>query len=80
LEEIGRVIARRPISNEENLRICERLAVEDHACDIIVELCNIPDAREEFKLGSGVLFANHPNALDENDEIDASQSSSSRRF
>ncbi|KAL4763679.1 uncharacterized protein BDW70DRAFT_165750 [Aspergillus foveolatus] len=80
LEEIGRVIASQPISNERNLGLCERLAVEGHVRVIIAELCKIPDAREELQLGSGVWFANHPNALDENDEIDASEASSTRRL
>jgi hypothetical protein len=35
--------------------------------DIVAELCKIPDAREEFRLSSGVWFDNHANALDEDD-------------
>jgi hypothetical protein len=33
--------------------------------DIISELCKIPAAREEFRLGDGVWFDSHANALDE---------------
>jgi hypothetical protein len=40
--------------------------------NIVAELCKIPEAWEEFQLGSGVWFNNHINALDEDDEIDAS--------
>jgi hypothetical protein len=73
LEDHGRRFARRPISSEQDLETYERVAVEDHVHDIVAELCKIPDAREEFRLSSGVWFDNHANALDEDDEIDASQ-------
>ncbi|KAL4925722.1 uncharacterized protein BDV17DRAFT_271186 [Aspergillus undulatus] len=78
LEDHGRRIARRPISSEQDLESYERIAVEDHVHDIVAELCKIPNAREEFQLGSGVWFDNHANALDEDDEIDASRSSTTR--
>lgn len=76
LEDHGRRFARRPISSEQDLETYERLAVEDHVHDIVAELCKIPDAREEFRLGSGVWFDNHANALDEDDETEARQTSS----
>jgi hypothetical protein len=78
LEDHGRRLARRPISSEKDLETCERLAVEDHVHDIITELCKIPNAREEFRLGNGVWFDNHANALDEDDIIDASRPSTAR--
>ncbi|KAH1548459.1 hypothetical protein KXX57_001745, partial [Aspergillus fumigatus] len=78
LEDHGRRFARRPISSEQDLETYERLAVEDHVHDIVTELCKIPDAREEFRLGSGVWFDNHANALDEDDETDASQPSTTK--
>ncbi|KAK2805838.1 hypothetical protein FQN51_008612 [Onygenales sp. PD_10] len=53
---------------EQGLKIYEQFAVEDHVHDIVAELCKIPDAREEFRLGSGVWFDNHADALDEDDE------------
>ncbi|RDH26329.1 hypothetical protein BDQ94DRAFT_178272 [Aspergillus welwitschiae] len=65
LEDHGRRFARRPISSEQDLETYERLAVEDHA-------------REEFWLGNGLWFDNHPNALDEDEEVDASQPSTTR--
>ena len=37
-----------PISSEQDLETYERLAVEDHVHDIILELCKIPSARDEF--------------------------------
>ena len=65
LEDHGRRFMRRPISSEQDLETYERLAVEDHVHDIISELCKIPSARDEFRLGDGVRFDNHANALDE---------------
>ncbi|KAL4759745.1 uncharacterized protein BDW70DRAFT_151458 [Aspergillus foveolatus] len=78
LEDHGRRFARRPISSEQDLETYERLAVEDHVHDIVAELCKVPNAREEFQLGSGVWFDNHANALDGDDGIDASRSSTAR--
>jgi hypothetical protein len=75
LEDHGRRFARRPISSEQDLETYERLTVEDHVHDIVAELCKIPEAREEFRLGNGVWFDNHANALDEDDEVDATQPS-----
>jgi hypothetical protein len=78
LEDHGRRFARRPISSEQDLETYERLAVEDHVHDIVAELCKIPEAREEFRLGNGVWFDNHANALDEDDEADASLPSTTK--
>ncbi|BDD57465.1 hypothetical protein MPDQ_005575 [Monascus purpureus] len=72
LEDHGRRFARRPISSEQDLETYERLAVEDHVHDIVAELCKIPEAREEFRLGNGVWFDNHANALEEDDEVEPS--------
>ena len=69
----------RPISSEQDLETYERLAVEDHVHDIILELCKIPSARDEFQLGDGVRFDNHANALDEIEvESEANLPSNSR--
>lgn len=78
LEDHGRRFARRPISSEQDLETYERLAVEDHVHDIVAELCQIPEAREEFQLGNRVWFANHANALDEDDEAGASLPSTTK--
>ncbi|KAL2840037.1 hypothetical protein BJX68DRAFT_190932 [Aspergillus pseudodeflectus] len=67
LEDIGRRFGRRPLSSEQDLESYERFAVEDHVHDVITELCRIPEARQEFRLGNGVRFDNHANALDEVD-------------
>ncbi|KAJ5579932.1 uncharacterized protein N7459_005917 [Penicillium hispanicum] len=56
----------RPINSEYDLQTYERLAVEDHTTNIISELCKIPAAREEFRLGDGVLFDSHANVLNGN--------------
>ncbi|KAK9235879.1 hypothetical protein V1525DRAFT_434304 [Lipomyces kononenkoae] len=80
LEGIGRRFNRRPLSSEKDLESYERFAVEDHVHDIITELCKIPDARDEFRLGDGIRFDNHANALGENQVgAEANQPSSSRR-
>ncbi|KAI2863713.1 hypothetical protein CBS76997_10874 [Aspergillus niger] len=78
LEGLGRRFARRPISSEQDLETYERLTVEDHVHEIVAELCKIPEAREEFRLGNGIWFDNHPNALDDDDVVDASQPSTTK--
>ncbi|CAG7922066.1 unnamed protein product [Penicillium olsonii] len=72
LKEYGRRVALRPISSELDLQKYERFAVEDYVHYIVAELCKVPEAREEFRLGNGVWFDNHTNALDQDDEADAS--------
>lgn len=68
----------RPISSEHDLQTYERLAVEDHAHDVISELCKFPAAREEFGLRDGVLFDSHANVLDENELVEADINNPSR--
>lgn len=65
LEGLARRFDRRPLSSEQDLESYERFAVEDHVYDVIAELCKIPEARQRFRLGNGVRFDNHANALDE---------------
>ncbi|EQL29892.1 hypothetical protein BDFG_07578 [Blastomyces dermatitidis ATCC 26199] len=50
-------------TSEKDLKAYERGAVEDHVHDIIAELCKIPNARERFRLGDGIMFENHGNLL-----------------
>ena len=50
---------------EYDLQTYERMAVEDYTRYIFSQLCKIPAAREEFKLGDGVLFDSHTNVFDE---------------
>lgn len=71
-------LGRRPLSSEQDLEIYERFAVEDHVHDVIEKLCEIPDARREFQLGSGIQFDNHTNVLDE-DEDGQSEASNPQR-
>ncbi|EYE98977.1 uncharacterized protein EURHEDRAFT_383166 [Aspergillus ruber CBS 135680] len=54
----------RPISSERDLEGYERSAVENHMRNIIAELCKIPTARDEFRLGDGVQFDSHANGID----------------
>ena len=80
LQGLGRRFARRPISSEKDLESYERFAVEDHVHDVITELCEIPNARHEFQLGSGIRFDNHGNSLDEvqDDQLEESNPQHSR--
>lgn len=71
-------LGRRPLSSEQDLKSYERFAVEDHVHDVIEKLCEIPDARREFQLGSGIQFDNHTNVLDE-DEDGQSEASNPQR-
>ncbi|KAM5478135.1 hypothetical protein McanCB56680_006659 [Microsporum canis] len=64
LEELGQVFGRRALSSEKDLEGYERYGVENHVQIIISELCKIPAARQQFGLGDGVWFDNHPNDLD----------------
>ena len=55
----------RPLSSERDLETYERLAVENHVRDIISELCKIPEARRQFRLGDGIWFESHTNSLED---------------
>ncbi|KAL2367004.1 hypothetical protein RJZ56_000091 [Blastomyces dermatitidis] len=68
LNELGRRYSSRKLRSEKDLEHYERTAVEDHVHDIIAELCKIPDARERFRLGDGILFENHENILQKSEE------------
>ncbi|EDN06589.1 predicted protein, partial [Histoplasma mississippiense (nom. inval.)] len=70
LNELGRRYSSRKLRSEKDLEHYERTAVEDHVHDIIAELCKIPDARERFRLGDGILFENHGNILQTSEESD----------
>ncbi|CAG8883863.1 unnamed protein product [Penicillium salamii] len=78
LEGLGQRFCDKPISCEQELEAYERVAVEAHVHDIVTELCKLPAARDELRLGDGIQFSNHTNSLNENDttEANASQPSS----
>ncbi|KAJ5569585.1 uncharacterized protein N7459_009015 [Penicillium hispanicum] len=61
------------MGSEYDLQTYERLAVEDHTRQILLELCKIPAAQKEFGLGDGVLLDSHPNILNEteNESVEA---------
>ncbi|RAQ79515.1 hypothetical protein COH21_012816 [Aspergillus flavus] len=81
LEDLGKRFDERPISSEQDLQSYERFGVENYVRDIIVALCKIPAARDEFGLGDGVMFENHANTLDpvEASHLQRNESSSSWR-
>ncbi|EDN11139.1 conserved hypothetical protein [Histoplasma mississippiense (nom. inval.)] len=60
----------RKLQSEKDLEHYKRTTVKDHVHDIIAELCKIPDARERFRLGDGILFENHENLLQTSEESD----------
>ncbi|KAB8255196.1 hypothetical protein BDV32DRAFT_154484 [Aspergillus pseudonomiae] len=64
-----------PICSEKGLEIYEKVAVEDYVRYIIVELCKIDGARDEFGLGDGIWFESHTNSLspDERDDENAAE-------
>ncbi|GLA01927.1 hypothetical protein AnigIFM60653_001218 [Aspergillus niger] len=64
LESMGEYFGR-PISSERDVEALERFTVESPVHKIITELCNIPAARDEFNLGTGVRFDSHANCLDD---------------
>ncbi|GJP92640.1 lipopolysaccharide kinase [Aspergillus niger] len=64
LESMGEYFGR-PISSERDVEALERFTVESQVHKIITELCNIPAARDEFHLGTGVRFDSHANCLDD---------------
>ncbi|OJD23050.1 hypothetical protein ACJ73_05597 [Blastomyces percursus] len=70
LDDLGRRYSSRKLRSERDLENYERTAVEDYVRDIIDKLCEIPDARERFRLGGGILFENHENVLQTLEESD----------
>ncbi|GKZ38194.1 hypothetical protein AbraIFM66950_010191 [Aspergillus brasiliensis] len=63
-----------PISSERDVEAHERFTVENQVHKIIAELCKIPAAKKEFRLGTGVRFDSHANCL-EDVEVDEEQDS-----
>ncbi|GLA11620.1 hypothetical protein AnigIFM62618_005589 [Aspergillus niger] len=64
LESMGEYFGR-PISSERDVESLERFTVESQVHKIITKLRNIPAARDEFHLGTGVRFDSHANCLDD---------------
>ncbi|KAE8353204.1 hypothetical protein BDV28DRAFT_133535 [Aspergillus coremiiformis] len=73
LEEYARKLNSQPFSCEENVKLYERITVEDHVADIIAELCKIDAARDEFGLGDRIWFESHKNFLDSTDDCKANE-------
>ncbi|KAL5313252.1 hypothetical protein ACEPPN_018985 [Leptodophora sp. 'Broadleaf-Isolate-01'] len=73
LTELGQDICDRPLASEKDLEAYQRLAVERPTTHIISRLQQIEKARQEFNLGSGIIFENHANTLsDSNEEVQQS--------
>jgi hypothetical protein len=65
LRDLGRRLCSRPLSSEKDLEGVERYGKDDHVHDVVSALRRDPAAREELRLGSGLRFDSHANALDE---------------
>jgi hypothetical protein len=68
LEDLGRLLRRRPLASEKDLESFQRFAVEDKVVDVVSQLLNNPEARQLFTLGKGIEFENHANTLSDNAE------------
>ncbi|CAI7590317.1 unnamed protein product [Penicillium glandicola] len=53
------------LHSEQALEYYERTAVQEHVSSIISELCKLPAAQQQFRLGDGVVFRNHTNSLED---------------
>jgi len=60
LTELGQDIRDRPLASEKDLEVYQRLAVERPTTHIISRLQQIEKARQEFNLGSGIIFETMP--------------------
>jgi hypothetical protein len=67
LEDLGRLLCRRPLASEKDLESYQRFAMEEKV-DVISQLLDIPQAGQSFALGNGVEFENHANILSNNAE------------
>ncbi|KAJ6438065.1 Kinesin light chain 1 [Purpureocillium lavendulum] len=68
LATMGARIGGRSIADEKVLEFFLHNAVEDPVRNIVNQLVNIPDVRQAFDLGDGIVFENHPHALSETAE------------
>jgi hypothetical protein len=65
LQALGVRLAKRKVANEKDLEHFQHLAVEDPVKAIVDRLANEDSVSQEFGLGDGVVFENHPHALDD---------------
>ncbi|KAJ5371837.1 hypothetical protein N7517_003843 [Penicillium concentricum] len=54
-----------PLYSQWALEHYEQFTVQAHVSSIVSELCNIPAARQQFRLGDGILFDKHANSSEE---------------
>ena len=72
LEENAKQLHVRAMSDEKGLENYETNSVENYVRDIIEGLSKIDAAREEFRLGGGIIFEHHKNSLDADEGVEAS--------
>ena len=68
IEDLGRILYRRPLASEKDLESYERFAVEEKVKDILGQLMSIPEAQPLLNGCKELEFENHLNSLSENAE------------
>lgn len=63
LRGLGARVSRRAISNEKNLEHFQHNSVEDPVRSIVQRLTEEEAFRDEFDIGEGIIFENHPSAI-----------------
>ncbi|KAK7415899.1 hypothetical protein QQZ08_012211 [Neonectria magnoliae] len=63
LNGLGNRISQRSIANEKTLEYFQHNSVEDPVRCIMDQLKEVEDTKDEFGLGNGIIFENHPNAI-----------------
>jgi hypothetical protein len=67
LKTLGaKILAHRAIGDEKTLELFMHISVEASVREIVQELCQVREASDEFSLGDGVIFENHPHVLSDN--------------
>ena len=63
IEGLGRRVASRKVASEGDLANLQRETIETPVASIISHLQSLNTVQDEFTLGNGIFFDNHPNAL-----------------
>ncbi|RFU31113.1 hypothetical protein B7463_g5223, partial [Scytalidium lignicola] len=63
IEGLGRRVASRKVASEGDLANLQRETIETPVASIIGHLQSLDAVQDEFTLGDGIFFDNHPNAL-----------------
>ncbi|KAL9062711.1 MAG: hypothetical protein Q9161_009755 [Pseudevernia consocians] len=67
---LGEFVQRNQITSEDDLRVHERTNMENMVTDIVNDIVQREDLRDDYDLGQGVAFENHTNNLSDGaDEV-----------